>query len=107
MSFVNTLSAFLANILSPLTGNSDFTVTDSAHFSSTISGEKIQDHKIMVSFDKKSFFTDVPTKGAVEAALRKLESDTSLADRTTLTAAQIADLIDPHTSSIMVRSTNS
>ena len=46
----------------------------------------------MVSFDKKSFFTNVPTKGAVEAALRKLESDTSLADRTTLTAAQIADL---------------
>ena len=36
MSCVNTfaydLPAFLANILLPLTGNSDFTVTNSAHF---------------------------------------------------------------------------
>ena len=77
------MSAFLANILSPLTGNSDFTVTNSAHFASVISSEKIQDHEIMVSFE-----------GAVQAALRKLESDPTLADRTTLTPAQIANLLD-------------
>ncbi|KAL9984598.1 hypothetical protein ACROYT_G006910 [Oculina patagonica] len=38
-------------------------------------------------------FTNVPIDGAVEAALRKLENDPSLADRTTLTPAQITDLL--------------
>ena len=98
VSCVNTVaydaSAFLANILSPLTGNSDFTVTNSAHFTSVISSEKIQDHEIMVSFDVVSLFTNVPIEGTVQAALRKLESDPTLADRTTLTPAQIADLLD-------------
>ena len=46
VSCVNTfpynLSAFLANILSPLTGNSDITITKSAHFESIISSEKIK-----------------------------------------------------------------
>ena len=98
MSCVNTfaddLSAFLANILAPLTGNSDFTVTNSTHFASIISSEKIQDNEIMVSFDVESLFTNVPIEGAVQAARRKLESDPGLADRTTLTPAEIADLLN-------------
>ena len=48
----------------------------------------------MVSFDVESLFTNVPIESAVQAALRKLESDPTLADRTTLTPAQIADLLD-------------
>ena len=79
--------------MSPLTGNSDFTVINSAHFASVINSEKIQDHEIMVSFDVESLFTNVPIEGAVQAALRKLESDPTLADRATLTA-QIANLLD-------------
>ncbi len=47
----------------------------------------------MVSFDVESLFINVPIDGAVQAALRKLENDPSLADRTTLTPAQIADLL--------------
>ena len=97
MSCVNTfaydLSAYLANILSPLTGKSEFTVTNSAHFVSTISSETIRDNEIMVSFDVESLFTNVPIDAAVQAALQRLENDPSLADRTTLTPAQIADLL--------------
>ena len=37
--------------------------------------------------------TNVPIDAAVEAALQKLENDPSLADRTTLTPAQIPDLL--------------
>ena len=48
----------------------------------------------MVSFDVESLFTNVPIEGAVQAALRKLESDPTLTDRTTLKPAQIADLLD-------------
>ena len=48
----------------------------------------------MVSFDVGSLFTNVPIEGAVQTALWKLESDSTLADRTTLTPVQIADLLD-------------
>ena len=46
------LSAYLlANILSPLTGKSDYSVINSRHFMSTISHEKVHDNEVMVSFD--------------------------------------------------------
>ena len=92
-TFAYDLSAYLANILYPLTGKSEFTVTNSAHFVSTISSETIRDNEIMVSFDVESLFTNVPIDAAVQTALQRLENDPSLADRTTLTPAQIADLL--------------
>ena len=49
---------------------------------------------IMVSFDLESLFTNVPIDDAVQTTLRKLENDPSLADCTTLTPAQIADLLN-------------
>ena len=73
VSCVNTLaydlSTYLANILSPLTGKSEFTVTNSAYFESTISSETILDNEIMVSFDVESLFTNVPIDFTVQAAL--------------------------------------
>ena len=59
-TFSYDLAAYLANILSPVTGNSGFTVTNSAHFVATITSEAILDHDIMVSFDADSLFTNVP-----------------------------------------------
>ena len=92
-TFAYDLSAYLANILSPLTGKSEYTVTNSVHFVSTVSNETILDNEIMVSFDVESLFTNVPIDDAVQAVLQKLENDPGLADRTTLTPAQIADLL--------------
>ena len=58
VSWVNTfaydLSAFLANVLSPLAGNSNFTVKNSTDLASIIASEEIQDHEIMASFDVES-----------------------------------------------------
>ena len=48
----------------------------------------------MVSFDVESLFTNVPIEDAVKAALRKLENDPGLPDRTNLTPTQIADLLN-------------
>jgi len=93
-TFAYDLSVFLADILSPLTGNSNFTVKNSAYFASTTISEKIQEHEIMVSFDVESLFTNIPIEGAVQPALRKLESDADLADRTTLSPSEIADLLN-------------
>ena len=94
-TFAYALSAFLATIWSPLTGNSDFTVTNSAHFESTIGREQIHNHEIIVSFDVQSLFayTYAPIEGTVQAALQKQENDADLVDRTTLTSVQIADFL--------------
>ena len=48
----------------------------------------------MVSFYVESLFTNVPIEGAVQAALRKLENDSDLANRTNRTPTQIADLLN-------------
>ena len=48
-TFAYDLSAYLANILSPLTGKSEYTVTNSAHFVSTVSNEKILNNEIIAS----------------------------------------------------------
>ena len=68
-------------------------MTNSAHFVPTVSNETILDNEIRVSFDVESLFTDVRIDAAVQAALKKLENDLSLADRTALTPAQITDLL--------------
>ena len=77
-TFTYDLSAYLANILSPLTGRSEYTVTNSAHFVSTVSNETILDNDIMAFFDVKSLFTNVPIDTTVQAALQKLENNPSL-----------------------------
>ncbi|XP_078363377.1 uncharacterized protein LOC144647439 [Oculina patagonica] len=98
VSCINTfgydLSAHLADILSPLTGKSEYAVTNSTHFVNTINHERIQEKEIMVSFDVEFLFTNVPMEDAVKATLRKLENDPGLADRTNLTPTQIADLLN-------------
>ena len=94
-TFAYDFSDYLADILSKLTGKSNYTVHNSTHFVSTISHKKIQDNEVMVSFDKESLFTNVPIEGAVQACtLRKLENDPGLADRTTLTPTQFAELLN-------------
>ena len=97
-TFACDLSSYLADVLSPLTGKSEYKVNNSAHFVSTINGERVLESEIMVSFDVESLFTNVPIGQcivfAVHAALRKLEADPCLANGTTLTPTQIADLLD-------------
>ena len=70
-TFAYDLPAYLANILSPLTGNSDFTVNNSAHFVSTINSETILDNEIMVSFEVESLFTNVPIEAAYKPHYKK------------------------------------
>ena len=61
---------------------------------STSNTERVDENQVMVSFDVQSLFINVPIEGAVRATLWKLESDLSFPNHTTLTAAQIADLLN-------------
>ena len=55
----------------PLTGKSEYAVTNSTHFVNTINHERIQEKEIMVSFDVESLFAHVPIEDAVKVALQK------------------------------------
>ena len=51
------LVSLLSWLTSALTGNLSLTAKTSTHIASTIAGEKIQEHKIIVSSDVQSLFT--------------------------------------------------
>ena len=61
---------------------------------STSNKEKVDENEIMVSFDVESLFTNVPIEDAVRATLWKLDSELSFPNHTTLTVAQIDDLLN-------------
>ena len=61
---------------------------------STSNKESVDENQVMVSFDLQSLFINVPIEGAVRATLWKLESDLNFPNHTTLTAAQIANLLN-------------
>ena len=97
VSYVNTFAWFISLFswhLSSLNGKSDYTVKNSADFVSTRNKEKVDENEIMVSFDVESLFTNVAIESALRATLWKLESDLSFPNHTTLTAAQIDDLLN-------------
>ena len=98
MSCVNTLAydllGHLARILSPLTGNSNYSVKNSEEFANIISKETIQTDKVIIFFDVESLFTNVPIEETVQAVLHRLNNDLSLPDCTALTPTQIVDLLN-------------
>ncbi|PFX24002.1 Retrovirus-related Pol polyprotein from transposon 17.6 [Stylophora pistillata] len=62
-------------------------------FANIISKETIQTDKVMISFDVKSLFANLPIEEAVQAMLHRL-NDPSLPDRTALTPTQVTDLLN-------------
>ena len=88
------IMTYLAGMLSQLTGKWDYAVDSSTHFVSTISRERVQNNKNMVSSDVESLFTNVSIEGDKQAALRNLGNDPGLANRTTLTLTPTADLLN-------------
>ena len=91
--FAYDLSGHSARILSPLTGNSNYTVKNSGEFANIISKETIQTNEV-ITFDVESLFTNVPIEETAQAALHRLKNDPSLLDHRALTPTQIADLLN-------------
>ena len=87
------LSAYLSDLLSPLTDLTSHTVPNSTSFVQEISSLSIHADETMVSFDVESFFTNVPIESALNAALQRLSAASSLPARTSLSPSQITHLL--------------
>ena len=95
-TFAYDLPAYLAYILSPLTGKSDYTVSNSTHFvPRPLAVKKYRRTKSWYLFTQNRSLPMCRSKVPhAQATLRKQENDPCLADRTTLTPKQIADLLN-------------
>ena len=80
VSFVNSLtyaiSGYLARILSPVVGNTDYTVKNSCEFADFIRDKTLSACEELVSFDVVSLFTRIPL--ILPLRLRRRDSEKML-----------------------------
>ena len=98
VSFVNSptygFSSFLANILSPVVGNTENTVKNSCHFAEFVRGKTLKADQVqLVSFDVVSLFTNIPVDLAIKVAAKRLRQDATLLQRTSLPVEDVIDLL--------------
>ena len=74
-SFTYNLSKHIASIISPLAGQGDSFVKNSKHFVEVVNDVSLSSEEIMVNFDVKSSFTNVPVEEAVEIISERLKND--------------------------------
>ena len=90
---IYSLAKFVTSIISPLAGTTSSFAKNSKHFMEMISEERVNGNKVMVSFDVKSLFTNVPVGEALDIIHGKLLADNTLEKRTALTPSQIVKLL--------------
>ncbi|XP_020914500.1 uncharacterized protein LOC110252077 [Exaiptasia diaphana] len=87
------LSKYLCRILSPLVGNSVHHLRNTSDWISVANSLQLEPDETIVSFDVVSLFTSIPTDKAISVALKRLEADQSLDERTRLLPAEIIKLL--------------
>ena len=87
------LAQHLAGIITPLTGKTSSFVKNSSHFVGKVNKLQVPNSTMMISFDVKSLFTNVPILEALHVIRRQLESDDTLPSRSTLSTSSIVELL--------------
>ena len=88
------IAKFVTSIISPLVGKTSSFVRNSTHFKDMIMEEIIDKNEIMVSFDVKSLFTNVPIDDAIRIARNKLQADESLVEHSALSPDEVVKLLE-------------
>ena len=84
----------LARILKPLTGNAIHHVSNSSEFADDIKKIKLEEGECIISYDVSAIFTYIPVQSAKEATKKKLEQDTELYQRTSLSINNVLELLE-------------
>ncbi|XP_033117319.1 uncharacterized protein LOC117117198 [Anneissia japonica] len=85
---------FLAEILSPLVGNSIHHVVNSLEFSKLIKNKRVEEDEELRSYEVTALFTSVPVDKSLEIIHTRLQNDPTLSNRTTVTPQQIIKLLE-------------
>ena len=83
----------LADILSPLVGQSDHHVMNSSAFVDKIQDLEVPPGQKLISYDVTALFTSIPVPDAIEAVQLKLSADDTLSERTSLSIDKILELL--------------
>ena len=83
----------LARILKPLSGKTVHQVNNSKEFAEDIKKIKLEERECIMSYDVAALFTSIPVKPAIEVIRKRLEQDTELHQRTTMSIQNILDLL--------------
>ena len=83
----------LARILKPLSRN-NHQVNNSTEFTDVIKKMKLEEGECIMSYDVAALFTSIPVKPVIEVVKKKLEQDTELHQRTTMSTQNILDLLE-------------
>ena len=71
-----------------------YSVLNSSQFAKEVANMEISDDEVMVSFDVVSLFTAIPVNKACDYIRNKLNNDSTLQSRTSLTTDDIISLLD-------------
>ena len=85
---------YLATVISPVVGKTERHVKNSAQFCQVIKDFRVEHDEELRSYDVSALFTSVPVDKAVHIIQRKLEDDPLLPERTKLTPANVARLLE-------------
>ena len=80
--------------MKPLTGNTIHQVNNSNEFPEDIKKIKLEEGECIISYDVAALFTSIPVRSALEVTKEKLEQDTELHLRTTMSIQNILDLLE-------------
>ena len=83
----------LADILSPLVGQSEHHVKNSSAFVDKIQDVEVPPGQKLISYDVTALFTSIPVPDAIEAVQLKLSVDDTLRERTSLSIDKILELL--------------
>ena len=84
----------LARILKPLTGNTIHHVNNSREFKDDIKKIKLEKGECIISYDVSALFTSIPVQSAIQVTKKKLEQDTELHQRTSMSISNILELLE-------------
>ena len=84
----------LSHIIKALVGQSPHHLKNTQHFIQQLQGKKLEAGETITSYDVKVLFTSVPVQPAIQIVKQRLQQDTTLPQRTSMSIAQITSLLE-------------